>query len=310
MTDWVIAGLVIVSAIAIAFALPLKSLVRLGVVVIGVCLGFGATQIGLIRGGNDPAANEPSPASEVEDITETASGQRQVRVGPRETRDIEFVVRLGGHQFVVPANILDTILIESREVEGELNQGFSMIALLPAFEGRTEANLQQFLVSSAQVNRARISVMRTCPPPPLPYECSVPVRASQALDSQWGDLIRADDIVPEVPGLVRFGKLVQPPPGAPGAPAGEVRSDVFDVEASAEKTGSKRVEFITCDAPGAVPVLHCHHLFAWRNDVWVQLTYKRENLPDWQDIQAGAVQTLSDFADAAPGAAETTIHFP
>lgn len=296
--ELIVAGLIVVVAIAVAFAWRFG---RPALPIVCLCTFCGV----LVIAGDRSAV---APASE--HAAEANTGQRTLVVGPRDTGSTEYVVRLAGHRFVVPANILDSILIESPVVEGELNQGFSMIALLPGFDGRSEANLQQFLVGSTQVNRVRISLTRTCPPPPLPYECSVPVRASQALDSQWGDLIQSDEIAPEVPGLARFGQLVQPSPGAPNAPAGEVRSDVFDVEAPVENGGNKRVEFITCDALGAVPVLHCHHLFAWRNDIWVQLSYKRENLQDWKSIKARAVQTLSGFADAAPGAAETTVHFP
>ena len=252
----------------------------------------------------DRLALKPDPEA-------ATDGQKRVLVvGPRDTENIEYVVRLAGHRFVVPANILDTIFIESNEVQGELNRGFDMIALLPAFQGRTEENLQQFLVGSAQVNRVRISLNRTCPPPPLPYVCTVPVRASQALDSQWGDLVQAADIAPQIPGLVRSAQLVQPPPGVPSAPTGEVRSDVFDIEASVGRGGITRVEFITCDAPGAVPVLHCDHLFAWRDAFWVTLVYKREHLSEWEMIKANAVQLISDLADIQPGAAETSVYFP
>lgn len=249
-----------------------------------------------------------APASE--QAAEANTGQRTLVVGPRDTGSTEYVVRLAGRRFVVPANILDTILTESTKVEGELDEGFDMIALLPEFQGRTATNLQQFLVGSAQVNRVRISIDRACPPPPLPYECALPVIASHAFDAEWGDLVEAEDVQPPVRGLERSALLVQPPPGVPTAPEGEVRSDVFDIEASAGMSGIARVEFITCDAPGTVPVLHCDHLFSWRDNFWVQLSYRRDNLPDWQSIKSNAVQMLTGLADAVPGSSETTVYFP
>lgn len=230
-------------------------------------------------------------------------GRKQLQIALSDTSDTELVVRLAGLRFVIPVIRLDNGLVESLQQPGELNRGFTMVALLPDFTARSEDNLQDFYAGAGTVDRIRILADRLC----IVGGCAPSVRSALSLDALWGETVPAGSAEPTPEGLSLFAHLVEPDPAQPTGT--QVRSDVFDVTNGNDLEGG-RTQFIVCDAPNSVPVPHCTHQFAWQDRIWIKLSYKRDSLPQWRQWWANTVKLMGDLSSASPGAASRTVFFP
>jgi hypothetical protein len=219
------------------------------------------------------------------------NGRPTLVVSVTDGEKAEFAFKVAGIPFVIANDRLHTILEGDLVVRDELWDGFSIYGELPNIEPYADGRSAIFSLPSTQRNQLAIFVQRLCRPSVSEELCNSPAQQLRLkFDSESYVRPSGDVVVPAVQGLTPL--FYQRGPSG-DAPQPVPLNDIYDV---GQTSSENRNSYIACGRPERFPVPHCTHRFVWRDALWVELTYKRSNIDDWQQIHEKALLLLDDLS--------------
>ncbi|WP_339892822.1 hypothetical protein [uncultured Devosia sp.] len=293
--DWLIINFTTVATLVVAFALRLRTFVRLAIVLVGTCLSIVAAQ-----NGRDEEKTIGQAYTEKQ-----ISGRPTLVVSVTDETEAEFAFKLAGVPFVVSNDRLHTILEGDAIARDELWNGFTFLSALPDITPLSENDVYLYGRPSTESNFILIAVERLCPTFREIRDCDP--KADIARLFAMGSYMELSPEWPvgHVDGLAPF--LYRR--GAGDDPASPVPSDdIYDI---VNPSDADRDSYISCSRFERLPVPHCEHRFLWKDTLRVRLTYKRSNIHSWQEIYLKSLEVLENMTRKMPeGAGNQTIYFP
>lgn len=201
-------------------------------------------------------------------------------VGVRTTDTTPIPTQIGNYDYEIPANYFDTQPDSTCNWEAEL-----LVALLPDFEGRSEASSWELDTAVGQDAR-RITIL-------LEADRARRDRAQEDLES-WTKIIERNN-GPYEKAQYPWYKLDH------WFYNGKTTKRHLSKDLFRSYENERLKTHIDCSIIGTVPSPGCSHNFAI-NDVKVKLHYPRSRLKDWQQIEATARKLIQSWVK---GRAET-----
>lgn len=199
-------------------------------------------------------------------------------VGARTTDTTPIPTQIGNYDYEIPANYFDTQPDSTCNWEGKL-----FVALLPDFEGRSEASSRELDTAVGQDAR-RVTML-------LSTDRARKASAQKMLDI-WANVVEE--------GNTPFEKAQYPFYNLEYLYHTGKRQRFLATDQFRYYKDKKLMSHLECKLIGSVPSPGCTHSFAV-NDVRVQMHYPRSRLKEWQQIEATARKLIQGWTKGRIG---------